>query len=230
MFSNLLADLAALCRSEPKILRAWLDDANAKLLVCVFWILVGCSAYGFTLGVWRAPMMGVFVGIKFPMFFVLVAFINAGANGMLAKLLGAPFDLRQSALLVLMSFALTAIILGSLAPLSMFLAMNLPEVHTEQAKSVHHTFLLIHVALISFAGILANGRLWGLLAELCGSKAIASRVLIAWRLCNLFVGAQLSWNLRPFFGTPQFDVVLFRPDAFDGSFYEAVFKMIKYLF
>ena len=46
--------------------------------------------------------------------------------------------------------------------------------------------------------------------------------MIAWLLVNLIVGAQISWNLRPWFGTPGMSGEFLRPEPFDGNFYESL--------
>jgi hypothetical protein len=90
--------------------------------------------------------------------------------------------------------------------------------------------LLIEVGLIAFAGILANVRLRQLLDHLSGRLAVSRRVLLAWLAGNLFLGAQISWLLRPFVGSPGLPVEFLRPNAFHGNFYEAVFFAMKNLF
>ncbi len=49
----------------------------------------------------------------------------------------------------------------------------------------------------------------------------------AWLIGNLFVGAQISWILRPYFVSPGLKVEFLRVDPFDGNFYEAVFRAIR---
>ena len=79
-------------------------------------------------------------------------------------------------------------------------------------------FLLMHVAVIAFAGITANLRLVQLLRQLSGSATSAHRVLLAWLAGNLFLGSQVSWILRPFIGSPDLPVdSLMQHDLQPGS-------------
>jgi hypothetical protein len=48
--------------------------------------------------------------------------------------------------------------------------------------------------------------------------------MLAWLTVNLFLGAQLVWNLRPFIGAPELSEQFLRPNALEGNFYEAVGK------
>ena len=79
---------------------------------------------------------------------------------------------------------------------------------------------------VAFAGVIANVQLYRLLSHICGSQALGQRIVFVWLGVNLFLGAQLSWNLRPFFGTPHLPVRFLREDPFAGSFYEAVFHLL----
>ena len=85
----------------------------------------------------------------------------------------------------------------------------------------------MHVGVIAFAGITGNARLLHLLRHLSPSKAVAARVLFAWLAINLLLGTQLSWNLRPFIGSPGLPVEFLRADAFKGNFFETVFSSFQ---
>ena len=123
-----------------------------------------------------------------------------------------------------MSFAIAAAILAAFSPLVFFLVWNTP------ANSAYSFTLLVQVAIIAYAGIMANLRLAQLLEHHCGSRSVAWRVLFAWLAGNLFLGSQLSWSLRPFVGSPALPVEFLRADAFRGNFYEAVFSAARHLF
>jgi hypothetical protein len=43
-------------------------------------------------------------------------------------------------------------------------------------------------------------------------------------------GMQLTWILRPFFGSPDFPVQFLRPDALKGNFIEGFISIIRPLF
>jgi hypothetical protein len=127
-------------------------------------------------------------------------------------------------------------------------------------STTHAAILLLLVAVIAFAGIAANVRLLQLLRNLVGQASSLSsgavfsrggrahferptgqagrlshygpalRVLFAWLAANLFFGSQLSWILRPFIGSPHLPVQFLREDAFNGNFFEAVFRSAVRLF
>jgi hypothetical protein len=182
------------------------------------------------MGWWRDPWQALFVAIKFPLILLLTALGNALLNAMLAPLLGLNISFRQSLLAVLMSFAVIAAILGAFAPLAGFLVWNAPPMTPEVKHTATYAFIkLVHVVVIAFAGIAGNARVFQLLTRLSGSERTAQRVLFAWLAVNLFLGSQLTWIARPFIGAPYLPVVFLRDTAFQGNFYENVFRTVQSL-
>lgn len=187
----------------------------------------GLAAYGFSVGYWRSPMMGCYVAVKMPLLVLCTLGCNALLNGLLGLLLGSGLGFRQSSLALLMAFALAALILGSLAPVTFFLAWNAPEPTSAHAAQAHATYLVAHTFLIGFAGIVANLHLHRLLAARAPSQAIANVTLLAWLGGNGFLGAQFAWIFRPFFGSPNLEIAFLRKDAMRGNFYHAVWNSIS---
>lgn len=224
---KLWQDLIELCKGKPEELSLWMDSgAKTKLYSCLFWIILGSGVYGATIGLWRAPMQASFVAIKFPLLILLTTLGNGILNGILAQLLGAPINFRQSIIAVLISFAVASIILGSLSPLICFMVLNAPAMDSEKAANAHTLIILSDVVVIAFAGITANLHLFRLLEFINKSKLRASQILFAWLAGNLLLGGQLSWILRPFIGTPTAAVEFLRVNPFDGNFFEIVWNML----
>ena len=200
-------------------------EEKRKLLLPVLVLLAGSSVYGAAIGLWRSPLQAAYVALKFPLVVFATTLGTALLNGMLAPLLGLNLRFRESLEAVLLSFTIAAAVLGGLTPVALFLVWNVPPLTDASAQEgqVHALIKLLHVAAISFAGIAAHVRLWQFLRKLSGEGGVASRVLIAWLLSNLFLGSQLVWILRPFIGAPWLPVAFLRPDAFHGNFYETVF-------
>ena len=117
-------------------------------------------------------------------------------------LLGSGLGFRQSIMAQLMSFTIAALVLGGLAPVTFFMSLNAPTPDADNAANAHSYFLVTHTVLIALAGIIANLHLAKLLVAVTPDARTAIATLIAWLGGNAFVGAQLSWIMRPFFGTP----------------------------
>lgn len=217
-----LGMIAEICRGEPADLQRRLDGGIRSALLYVTVILVGSGAYGVTIGLWRAPLQGLFAAVKFPLLILLTTAANSLLNGMLAQLMGLRISFRESVLAIGASFAVAACILGSLSPVTLFILLNTPPLGAGDAVLSHSFTLVAHVLIIAFAGVTANVSLMRFLVHLSRDRRTARRILCAWLAGNMFLGAQLSWNMRPFIGSPGLPVQFFRPDAFHGNFYESV--------
>ena len=221
--------LPVLLRGEPDALRGWIEHWDGRRLgLCLGAIFVGAGLYGAAMGYWRSPLQAVFVALKFPLILLLVTVGNALLNAMLAPLLGLNLSFRQSFLAILLSFAIASAILGSFSPLVAFLVWNAPPLSPDVRISAE-TYTIIqlsHVVMIAFAGIVANVRLIQLLRLLSGNVGVARRVFFAWLAGNFLLGSQLTWILRPFIGSPGLPVEFLRQKAFEGNFYESVFRSL----
>jgi hypothetical protein len=224
--------LSHLLRGDSAHLRTWTSDHPARRLgMCVAIIVLGAGLYGAAMGCWRSPLQAGFVALKFPIIILLTTVGNSLLNAMLGPLLGLNAGFRQCFFAILMSLAIASAILGSFSPLTAFLVWNAPPMSGNLSISggTYSLILLTHVTIIAFAGVTANLRLLQLLRSLSGSAAVARRVLVAWLAGNLLLGSQLSWNLRPFIGSPALPVEFLRANAFHGNFFEAVLNALTRL-
>ncbi|MCU0784881.1 MAG: hypothetical protein MUF81_12740 [Verrucomicrobia bacterium] len=225
-------ELGTLLRGEPDTLGRWAAQFQSRRFAFHITVIVaGAGCYGAAMGWWRDPMQALYVAIKLPLIMLLVTLGNALLNAMLAPLLGLNITFRQSLLAVLMSFAIASAILGAFSPLVGFLVWNAPPMSPDVKSTITYGLIkLAHVVAIAFAGIAGNVRLFQLLKQLGGSRTVAWRVLFAWLAVNLFLGSQLTWIARPLIGAPQLPVVFLRDTAFQGNFYEDIFRTLLHLF
>jgi hypothetical protein len=218
----------SLLAGDPEDLHRWLiRPGNRSIVLCVLVAFLGSGLYGFTVGLWRAPLQAFYTALKFPLLIALTCAGNALLNGMLAQLLGSGLSFRQTSRAILMSFALTGLILGALAPVSLFVFYNTPPLQSHATG--HSVTLLTHVAFIAGAGVMANRRLFGLLKKVSSNQVVAGRVLLCWLAGNFLLGSQLAWVLRPFIGSPGLKIELLRPDPLRGNFYEAVWQAVRHV-
>ena len=214
----------ALCRGDRDLLEGWITGSQrGSVWMCLLFIVVGLSSYGFTVGLWRGWEMASYVAIKLPAAILCTLLINGLLNGMLALALGSGIGFRQSLQFLLAGFGIMSIILGALSPVTFFLALNTPAASDPGAGSWHAFTLLTHTGAIALAGIMAHRKLLEFVRDFADSRQSGTRTFFAWLLGNLFVGAQVSWILRPFFGSPGLEVQFLRSSPLEGSFYEAVF-------
>jgi hypothetical protein len=222
--------LMLLCRGDAAVIAGWLRDLSPRWMgVCALVIVVGCWLYGLTIGLWRAPLQGFFVALKFPLLIFLTCLGNGIINGMLAQLLDVRLSFRQTSAAILFSFTLAAMILAAFSPVTLFILYNTPPLESGRASTGHSVILLSNVALIAYAGVLANYRLYQLLIYVSHSVRAARSALFCWLAGNLLLGSQLAWILRPYIGSPNLPVQFFREDPLRGNFFEAVWAAIRQL-
>jgi len=225
--------IPALLRGEADAIDGTVRETGAGSLTRnIAVIVLGAALFGAAMGAWRSPEQALYTAIKFPLIVLLTTLGNALLNGMLAPLLGLNLRLRESLHAVALGFTIVALILGALAPALLFLIWNAPPLETavRTGSPIYQAIMLTSVLAIASGGIVGMSRLLGALRRLGGNQSIAGRVLFAWLAGNLLLGAQLSWNLRPFIGSPHLPVQFLRPNAFDGTFYEAVFRSLTSFF
>jgi len=219
--------LRTLLLGDPAALVDWVEQPTARrAAIIAAMAAAGLAVYGLTVGWWRSPMMGVYVAAKMPLLIVCTLGCNALLNGLFGLLLGSGLGIGRSLFALLLSFAVAALILGSLAPVTFFLAWNAPPPDSPEAVRAHAAYLFSHTFLVGYAGVIANVHLHRLLRARTASRRIATLTLFAWLAGNAFLGAQFSWIMRPFFGSPGLDVAFFRPDPFEGNFYETVWRSL----
>lgn len=216
--------ITGLCRGDDDLLGRWFSATDARSLgSCLLLITLGTGLYGLTAGLWRGWEMAAYVAVKLPAAVILTLILNALLNGMLGLVLGSGIGFRQSMQFLLTAFAVMSVILGALAPVTFFLALNASGPAAEGARLSHSLLLLAHTGLIAMAGVLSHGKLLHLLRRHAATPQAGTCTFFAWLAGNLFAGAQVSWVLRPFFGSPGLEVQFLRPNPLEGSFYEAVF-------
>lgn len=219
-----------LCAGDASKILPWLEEKSlAWPLFCCLLIVLGCGLYGASLGAWRDPLQGLYAGIKFPLVIFLTVFVNALLNHAFAQILGIKLSIKQTAVVILKCFTIVGLILGSFSPISFYVLSQLPELGSEEGLKTYSFLMVGNVMLISYAGILANIRLYRLVREISGDSKNSIKILIFWLVGGLFVGSQFSWILRPFIGSPLMPVEFLREDAFESNFYETFFRNLSNL-
>ena len=224
--------LGPLLRGETEVLARWMARPARPWHSSVLLVILGAGLYGGAIGLWRSPLQAVYSALKLPLILLLTATGNAFLNAVLAPLLGLPITLRQSLRCVLAGFAISAVFLGSLAPIVAFETWSLPALGDDFRSNSRGFYILqtTQVAAIAIAGFAGNARLFQLLCHLAGNRETARRVLVAWLLGNFLLGTQVGWILRPYFGAPALPVEFLRPHPLQSNFFEAIGAALRSLF
>jgi hypothetical protein len=193
------------------------DKAAALTMFCALFFGVYGAVIGSSSGVPQAAVSAV----KLPMLFLLTMGICFPTLHILNLLFGAKHSTGQLAVLLLAALAATGTILVGFLPVSLFFLMT---------NDSYAFFKLLNVAILSIAAFygvrfLAHGMSKlheGLEPKLAGNR---NSVLTLWIVLYAFVGSQLAWVTRPYFGEPDMKWEVFRTQR--GNFFVDIMQAIK---
>lgn len=221
--------MSAICRMDPAIVLRLVEsrDVAGIFASCAAMVAVGGMAFGASFGMWRSWTQAVYAAVKMPAMLFLVSALCGAANTALAQAMGLRISLRQTVSVMFVAFAIASAILGSVAPCVAFMALQAPARPDPGGMDAYRVLLPAMTALVGVAGLVGCSRLHRLLEAVAGSKALASRVLIAWvAVCGL-VGGELSWLFSPFIARPDLPVPFLNPNAFRGNFIEYLWRTVQ---
>ncbi|AFZ23282.1 hypothetical protein Cylst_0958 [Cylindrospermum stagnale PCC 7417] len=190
-----------------------------SLLVCSSLFI---AMYGGIIGAYHGWMQALSSAVKLPALYLITLLICLPTLFFANIIFGSKRTFGQHFALVLTAVSVTSVLLFSFAPITLFFLIT--------TKNYQFLILLnvIIFALTGFIGIssLYNATSLVLEQDNEGSKT-RQKILQSWLFLYAFVGSQLGWTLRPFFGTPDSVFQLFRER--EGNFYLSVFQSLGYL-
>jgi hypothetical protein len=190
-------------------------------------VLFGAIA-GASVGVWTGDLQILYVATKVPILLLGTLLIGLPSMVVLGRFIGCSLSLSDAATLALSSIARTSVVLGALAPATAYFALTLPA----RGIVVYRAVVLSQVFAFAVAGFVGVTALRGRLAVRVPNRAKHTRIVFLWIAIYSFIGAQLTWILRPFLGNPGAPVEYLRPYAerlgLNSNFYTAVFTLIKH--
>ena len=177
------------------------DKLSEKMVSLFVSSFVLFAVYGAIMGSFTGPAQALSSAIKLPLLFLATVAICMPTLYVACLLLGAKETVGQYFTLLMAPLAVTAALLVSFAPVTVFFMLT---------SSHYQFFKLLNVAILGTCGV-AGVRFFGrAVRELWGEAASQRRsVLVPWMFLYAFVGSQLGWTLRPFFGAPgtEFEAV-----------------------
>jgi hypothetical protein len=183
---------------------------------------------GLSVGAWTGGLHMFYVATKVPLLLLGTLLIGLPSMVVLGRFIGCPLSFAGAASLALSSIARTSVVLAALAPATAYFAITLPG----RGVVVYRAVVLSQVFAFAVAGFVGVTALRGRLASIVEDKAKHTRIVCLWIALYSFVGAQLTWIVRPFLGNPGAPVEYLRPYTerigLDSNFYAAVFKLLKY--
>ncbi len=237
-----------LLRDRDSVWRQIAYEQRLDLLLreMVMYIVGASAAYGAVLGLSHGLLQALASAIKLPTLFLLTLAICLPALYLSNLLLGGRLSARQVCALLLSAITISSVFMLAVVPISVFFLLT---AHSYTFFVLLNVVILTITSMVGLGLLIEGVRFVNRLAvgesaaqtptvasEADGEEQpapIARRkqpkpadlgLLYFWLLLYAFVGTQLGWTLRPFFGVPSTSFQLFR--AAEGNFYESVLTML----
>jgi hypothetical protein len=193
-----------------------LENKIVSLLICssVFLALYGAIIGSFS-GGWQIAASA----IKLPALYLITLLICLPTLYFFEVILGSNRSFGQYLTLLLASMSMISVMLFGFAPITLFFRLSINE---------YQFFKLLNVAIFALTGIIGinffyRGMLF--LNSQDSKKPNQNTSLVkAWLFLYGFVGSQMGWTLRPFFGDHNQPFQLFR--KLESNFYLHILEVI----
>lgn len=180
------------------------------------------ALYGAIIGSFHGPLQVLSSAIKLPALYLITLVVCLPTLYIFNVLFGAKQTISQHFTYLLTAISVIALLLCGFAPVTLFFLITVND---------YYFFMLLNVAIFAITGILGVSFLYQVMRPIASDDGaqgvkIRTNILRLWLVLYGFVGSQLGWTLRPFFGSPgQFE--LFRPR--EGSFFTGVWNALMQL-
>ncbi len=173
------------------------------------------ACFGAAIGSYTGRWQILYDAVKMPVYLLGTLAISFAAMHLVAaRRLRAGETLAAA----MESVALTAVVLGALAPLVWLVSVSMPV-----SPRGYSILILLLSGSVAAAGVAGVARLH--------LRLRAVRLTVAWVVIYQFVGAQMGWLLKPWVShTGRDDRFLPLRDNLQGNFYESVFRTFLGLF
>ena len=186
--------------------------ANLVLFGMLYGAVMGSFAVS---GPERIPQI-FYSAVKVPLLLGVTFLIGLPSFFVLGSLFGLRRDFVESVRALVAAQAGLAIVLASLAPLTLFWYAT---------SGNYAAALRFNLLMFTAASFAAQGLLRGYYRPLIARNGKHLWMLRTWLVIYAFVGVQMAWILRPFVGAPTAPVRFFREEAW-GNAYLVVARLL----
>jgi uncharacterized membrane protein len=171
------------------------------------------AIYGAIIGSSHSFAQALSGAIKFPAFYLLTLIICFPTLFFFNVLFGSRSSFQQHFVVLMTAVSVISVLLFSFAPVTLFFLITAPK--------AYQFFKILNVFIFGITGAFGVKFLYEGIQLLSQQDEVGKKtrttILRSWLLLYAFVGMQLGWFLRPFFGAPDTKFELFR--AVQGNFY-----------
>ena len=223
---NYFATVIFLLRDRQEFLEEIHQGVKLKSKISALMISSFCffALYGAIIGAFHSPLQVVSSAVKLPALYLITLVVCLPTLYIFNVLFGSKQSIAQHLTFLLTAVSIISVLLCGFAPVTLFFLITV---------NSYHFFLLLNVAIFALTGILGVSFLYQIMKPIADDDTeqgikVRTNILRFWLVLYGFVGSQLGWTLRPFFGTPG-EFELFRPR--EGSFFVGVWNtLINLLF
>ncbi len=167
------------------------------------------------LGISNSVLQALSSAVKLPILYLITLAICLPTLYFFNLLFGSRLTLAQTFALIMTAIAVTAVLTLSFAPIGLFFWLTAPN---------YQFYKLLNVGILTVTGIAGLSFLWQGMKHVYKGQGLGIRNLILWIWIFVygFVGRQMAWTLRPFFGAPGLAFQVFRD--LGGNFYVNVLQ------
>jgi hypothetical protein len=197
-----------------------LETKNTALLLCssIFFAI-----YGAIIGSFHGWMQALSSAVKLPALYLITLIICFPTLYFFNILFGSKKTFGQHFAMLLTSVSVISVLLFSFAPITLFFLIS---THSYQFYKLLNVVVF---AITGFIGIKFLYQGMGMLSkEDEEGQTTRMSILRFWLILYAFVGTQLAWTLRPFFGSPDSPFELFR--QMQGNFYLDILRAFGEIF
>lgn len=196
-------------------------DLNTKLRNMILSSLFYLALYGAAMGIPNGWEQAISSTIKLPLLFLLTLLICLPTLYFFNLLYGSQLTFQQTVALIMAAVTITAVVTLSFTSIVLFFWISAPDQYT--------------LLILLNTSVLAISSWWGLAFLRQGMHYVQQGapqvrqgpILTIWLLIYAFVGTQMAWTLRPFFGVPGEPFVILRGG--EGTFYESLATTLFWL-
>lgn len=193
-----------------------LETKIFSLLICSSIFL---AIYGAIIGSSQSWLQMFSSAIKLPALYLLTLIICVPTLYFFDIVSGSKFNLLQYIALLLASLSMISVMLFGFAPVSLFFRIS---------SNDYFFFQLLNIIIFAITGFIGINFFYHAIIGIPFQNDEIPKnrkgIIQGWLLLYAFVGSQLGWTLRPFFGTPGQPFALFRD--IESNFYIQVIKII----
>jgi len=197
-----------------------LDTKNTALLICSSLFF---AVYGAIIGSSHSLAQAASSAVKLPALYLITLIICFPTLYFFNVLFGSKKTFGQHFAMLLTAVSVISVLLFSFAPITLFFLIS---------SSNYQFYKLLNVAVFSITGFIGIKFLYQGMRSMAkeDTEGVETRmsVLRFWLILYAFVGTQLAWTLRPFFGSPKAPFELFR--HLQGNFYLDIAQAIGEIF